>query len=120
MVQRERDEAFGFEFGRIGCDQACVHDYVLAPMEIYLLYAFLDRAIASRASRSAVRRRSVSRLSHCCLPLAKAISHLILPFLKYMRVGTSVYPRCCVLPASLRSSSACTSNFRVRSGVWAA
>src|SRR5437763_17173513 len=51
---------------------------------------FLDLATASRASRSAVRRRSVSRLSQLCLPLASAISHLIFPFLKYMRVGTSV------------------------------
>src|SRR5215472_18534761 len=51
---------------------------------------FLDRAIASLASRSAVRRRSVSRLSHICLPRASAISHFIFPFLKYMRVGTRV------------------------------
>jgi len=40
------------------------------------------RAMASRASRSAVRRRSVSRLSQSCLPLASAISTFTLPFLK--------------------------------------
>ena len=40
------------------------------------------RETASRASLSAVRRRSVSRLSQSCLPLAKAISTLTLPFLK--------------------------------------
>jgi hypothetical protein len=55
---------------------------------------FLDRAMASRASRSAVRRRSVSRLSHICLPLASASSTLTRPFLKYIRVGIKVRPRC--------------------------
>src|SRR4030081_3252831 len=70
------------------------------------LYAcFLDREMASRASLSAVRRRSVSRLSHCCLPFARASSTLILPFLKYIRVGISVSPFCWVLPMSLRISS---------------
>jgi hypothetical protein len=37
---------------------------------------------AARASRSASRRRSVSRLSQSCLPLATASSHLTRPFLK--------------------------------------
>ena len=50
------------------------------------------RLMASRASLSAVRRRSVSRLSHSCLPLARASSTFTLPFLKYMRVGISVRP----------------------------
>src|SRR2546421_9647798 len=54
------------------------------------IYLFLDLATASRVSFSAVRRRSVSRLSQLCLPLASATSHLILPFLKYILVGTSV------------------------------
>jgi hypothetical protein len=49
-----------------------------------------DRLMASRASLSAVRRRSVSRLSQSCLPLARAISIFTLPFLKYMRVGMRV------------------------------
>ena len=38
--------------------------------------------MAERASRSASRRRSVSRLSQSCLPLAMASSHLTRPFLK--------------------------------------
>ena len=62
-------------------------------------------ATASRASLSAVRRRSVSRLSHCCLPRARASSIFTRPFLKYIRVGISVRPFCCVLPISLRISS---------------
>ena len=40
------------------------------------------RAIAARASLSASRFRSVSRLSHCCLPVATASSHLTRPFRK--------------------------------------
>ena len=47
-----------------------------------LPYLFRPRATASLASLSAVRRRSVSRLSHNCLPLAKASSTFTLPFLK--------------------------------------
>ncbi len=39
------------------------------------------------------------------LPFAKASSSLILPFLKYMRVGMRVSPFCWVLPMSLRISS---------------
>src|ERR1051325_8063207 len=79
-------------------------------------YLPLPRATASRASLSAVRRRSVSRLSHSCLPLASASSTFTLPFLKYIRVGTSVSPFCCVLPTSLRISSPCMSSLRVRRG----
>src|SRR5207253_9633840 len=79
---------------------------------------FWLRAIASRVSRSAVLRRSVSRLSQSCLPLASASSTLTLPFLKYIRVGISVSPRCWVLPISRRSSSLWTSSLRVRSGAW--
>src|SRR5581483_3604989 len=78
----------------------------------------LPRATASRASLSAVRRRSVSRLSHSCFPLAKASSIFTLPFLKYILVGIKVRPFCWVLPISLRISSRCMSNFRVRSAAW--
>ncbi len=81
-------------------------------------YLLLPRATASLASRSAVRRRSVSRLSQSCLPLASASSTFTLPFLKYIRVGMSVSPLCCVLPISLRISSLCMSSLRVRSGAW--
>lgn len=45
-------------------------------------YLFRPRATASLASLSAVRRRSVSRLSQSCLPLARASSTFTLPFLK--------------------------------------
>ena len=41
--------------------------------------AFRLRAMASRASLSAVRRRSVSRLSQSCLPLASASSTFTRP-----------------------------------------
>src|SRR2546425_9606321 len=80
------------------------------------LYVFRLRLIASRASLSAVRRLSVSRLSQSCLPFASASSTFTLPFLKYIRVGISVRPRCWVLPTSLRISSLCISSLRVRSG----
>src|SRR5664279_4910271 len=79
---------------------------------------FLFLAIASRASLSAVLRRSVSRLSQCCLPFARANSTFTLPLRKYSLVGTSVSPFCCVLPMSLCNSFLCTSNFRVRRGSW--
>src|SRR5208283_3758575 len=81
-------------------------------------FLFLPRAMASLASLSAVRRRSVSRLSHSCLPLARASSTFTLPFLKYMRVGMRVSPFCWVLPISLRISSLCMSSLRVRRGAW--
>src|ERR1700690_2315017 len=68
-------------------------------------YVFLPLEIASRASLSEVRRRSVSRLSHSCLPLARASSTLIFPLLKYIRVGIRVNPFWFVLPISLRISS---------------
>lgn len=45
-------------------------------------FRFLPRAIASLASLSAVRRRSVSRLSQSCFPLARASSTFTRPFLK--------------------------------------
>src|SRR5438874_3670357 len=45
-------------------------------------YLLRPRAIAARASASAVLRRSVSRLSQSCLPRATASSHLALPPLK--------------------------------------
>src|SRR5271157_1587926 len=79
---------------------------------------FLLRTIASRASLSAVFRRSVSRLSQVCLPLAKAISTFTLPLRKYSFVGIRVSPFCWVLPISLCNSFLCTSNFRVRKGSW--
>jgi len=81
-------------------------------------YRFLDRVMASRASLSAVRRRSVSRLSQSCLPLARASSSLTLPFLKYIRVGMRVKPFCWVWPISLRNSSLWTRSLRVRRGAW--
>lgn len=45
-------------------------------------FLLLPRATASLASLSAVLRRSVSRLSHNCLPLANASSTFTRPFLK--------------------------------------
>src|SRR6202034_477144 len=81
-------------------------------------YAFRLRLMASLASLSAVRRRSVSRLSQSCLPLARASSTFTFPFLKYMRTGIRVRPFCWVLPISLRISSLCMSSLRVRRGAW--
>ena len=52
---------------------------VLRPVSPLAWFPRLLRATASRASLSAVRRRSVSRLSHSCLPLASANSSLRLP-----------------------------------------
>ena len=55
------------------------------------MLTFTERALlsrtAARASSSAVLARSVSRLSWNFLPLARAISHFILPFFRYSRVG---------------------------------
>jgi len=51
---------------------------------------FFRLRIASLASLSAVLRRSVSRLSQSCFPLASASSTFTLPFLKYIRTGISV------------------------------
>ncbi len=48
----------------------------------YFAYLPLLWAMAARASRSASRRRSVSRLSQSCLPLATASSHLTRPLRK--------------------------------------
>lgn len=52
------------------------------PRANHVAYLFLPRATASLASLSAVRRRSVSRLSQSCLPFANASSTFTLPFLK--------------------------------------
>ena len=48
--------------------------------------------MASRASLSAVRRRSVSRLSHNCLPLARASSTFTRPFFEVHSRGNEGEP----------------------------
>ena len=74
----------------------------------------------SRSLLSLLCRQSCGVRFHVC-PIAAClwpvlISTFTLPFLKYIRVGMSVSPRCCVLPISLRISSLCTSSLRVRKG----
>jgi len=55
----------------------------------------------SRASLSAVFRRSVSRLSQSCLALAECQLNLHFPILEVHACGMRVRPRCCVLPDQL-------------------
>src|SRR5581483_8514882 len=57
---------------------------------------FSARCIERSASRFAMSRR----LSIVCLPRARASSTFARPSFQYIRVGTSVRPRSCVLPIS--------------------
>src|SRR5262249_26013395 len=106
MNSRHDDKALGVKVRRTSNNYFCIHNFLILRSPSSSRFSgcccfsitqlpspyplFLDLAIASLASLSAVRRRSVSRLSQICLPRASAISHFIFPFLKYIRVGTRV------------------------------
>ena len=66
-------------------------------------------------SRSFAR---AARRSCCRLPRASAISTFNFPFLKYMRVGTTVKPRSVILPIHFRSSRFLRKSFLGRSASW--
>src|SRR5947208_15846916 len=66
--------------------------------------------------RYATRRFTSSRLTSCCFALARAITTLAMPSLKYNSSGTMVSPLRLVPPMSFRISCAWSNSLRERAG----